>query len=55
MLHTDDKREWTYDRDSSSGRLGRGPDDAAGNGWLLVDMASEWKLVFPAGQINIQR
>jgi len=48
--HTDAKREWAYDRDSSSGRLDRGLDDAAGNGWLLIDMASEWKLVFPADQ-----
>ena len=48
--HTDARREWAYDRDSSSGRLDRGLDDAAGNGWLLIDMASEWKLVFPAAQ-----
>ena len=46
--HTDAKREWAYDRDSSSGRLDRGLDNAAANGWLLIDMASEWKLVFPA-------
>ena len=48
--HTDAKREWAYDRDSTSGRLDRGLDDAANNGWLLIDMASEWKLVFGVDQ-----
>ena len=46
--HTDAKREWAYDRDSSSGRLDRGLDSATANGWLLIDMASEWKLIFVA-------
>jgi len=46
--HTDAKREWAYDRDSTSGRLDHGLDNAVANGWLLIDMASEWKLVFPA-------
>jgi phosphoglycolate phosphatase-like HAD superfamily hydrolase len=48
--HTDAEREWAYDRDSTSGRLDHGLDNAAANGWLLIDMASEWKLVFPAEQ-----
>lgn len=46
--HTDATREWAYDRDSSTGRLDRGLDDAAAHGWLLIDMASEWNRVFPA-------
>jgi phosphoglycolate phosphatase-like HAD superfamily hydrolase len=46
--HTDAKREWAYDRESSNGRLDRGLDDATTNGWLLIDMASEWKLIYPA-------
>jgi len=46
--HTDAEREWAYDRDSTSGRLDRGLDEAAANGWLLIDMANEWKTVFPA-------
>jgi len=45
--HTDAEREWAYDRDSSNGRLDRGLDNAAANGWLLIDMANEWKQVFP--------
>jgi len=48
--HTDAKREWAYDRNSTSGRLDRGIDNAPANGWILIDMASEWKLVFPADQ-----
>jgi len=46
--HTDAAREWAYDRNSSTGRLDRGLDDAAAHGWLLIDMASEWNRVFPA-------
>ena len=46
--HTDAVREWAYDRDSSTGRLDRGLDDAAAHGWLLIDMANEWNRVFPA-------
>jgi phosphoglycolate phosphatase-like HAD superfamily hydrolase len=46
--HTDAAREWAYDRDSSTGRLDRGLDDAAAHGWLLIDMASEWNRVYPA-------
>ena len=45
--HTDPEREWAYDRDSAIGRLDRGLDEAAGRGWLLVDMAKDWKTVFP--------
>jgi hypothetical protein len=45
--HTDADREWAYDRDSSTGRLERGLDDAADHGWLLIDMANEWNRVFP--------
>lgn len=45
--HTDAKREWEYDRKSSNGQLDRGLDNAEANGWLLVDMVSEWKVVFP--------
>lgn len=44
--HTDAAREWAYDRDSTSGRLDRGLEDAAVNGWFLIDMATEWKVVF---------
>ncbi len=45
--HTDAEREWAYDRESHVGRLDRGLDEAASHGWLLVDMAKDWKTVFP--------
>jgi len=45
--HTDAEREWAYDRDSSVGRLDRGLDEAAQRGWTVVDMKSDWKVVFP--------
>ncbi len=45
--HTDAVREWAYDRDSHVGRLDRGLDEAAGRGWIVVDMKSDWKTVFP--------
>ena len=46
LHHTDEKREWSYDRDSTEGRLDRGLDNAAKNGWIVVDMARDWTLVF---------
>ncbi len=45
--HTDADREWAYDRDSHIGRLERGLDEANERGWVVVDMAKEWKTIFP--------
>ena len=45
--HTDAAREWAYDRDSRFGRLARGLDEASARGWLVVDMKSDWKVVYP--------
>ena len=45
--HTDDRREWAYDRESSVGRLDRGLDKAAANDWIVVDMKNDWRRVFP--------
>jgi len=45
--HTDAEREWAYDRQSSEGRLVRGLDEAEQNGWVVVDMARDWRTVFP--------
>jgi len=44
--HTDAAREWAYDRESSAGRLARALDDAPRNGWIVVDMKSDWKKVY---------
>ncbi len=46
--HTDAEREWAYDRDSHIGKLARGLDEAEERDWLLVDMKSDWRVIFPA-------
>ena len=45
--HTDSKREWAYDRKSHTGRLDKGLDAAAKNGWLVVNMKKDWKVIHP--------
>ena len=45
--HTDAEREWAYDRESHIGRLDKGLNEAAKNGWTVVDMKNDWKVVFP--------
>ena len=48
LHHTDGDREWAYDRESHIGRLDRALDDAAAQGWVVVDMATDWDVVFAA-------
>lgn len=45
--HTDAAREWAYDRASNVGRLDNALDEAKARGWTIVDMKSDWKVVFP--------
>ncbi|MCF7675711.1 MAG: haloacid dehalogenase-like hydrolase [Akkermansiaceae bacterium] len=45
--HTDAEREWAYDRKSSIGRLDKGLEEAAANGWTIVSMKDDWKTIFP--------
>jgi len=45
--HTDEKREWAYDRKSHIGKLDKGLDYGNEHNWTMVDMAKEWKVVFP--------
>lgn len=45
--HTDTEREWTYDRESHIGRLDKGLGEATENGWVVVDMKNDWKVIFP--------
>jgi phosphoserine phosphatase len=45
--HTDAEREYAYDRNSSVGRLDKALDDASEKGWVVIDMKSDWKDVFP--------
>ncbi|UFQ02810.1 HAD family hydrolase [Pseudomonas fitomaticsae] len=45
--HTDAKREWAYDRKSDIGRLDKALDEANSRGWTVVDMASDWRRIYP--------
>jgi len=45
--HTDARREWAYDRESSIGRLDKGINEAKAKGWTIVDMKKDWKVIFP--------
>jgi len=44
--HTDEDREWAYDRVSSIGRLDEALDEAQAKGWTVVDMKIDWNRVF---------
>ncbi|BFU96535.1 MAG: NapD-like protein [Nitrospira sp.] len=45
--HTDAEREWAYDRGTHIGKLDKALDEATAKGWSVVDMARDWKQVFP--------
>ncbi len=47
LHHTDAAREWAYDRTSHIGRLDKGLDEAKAKGWTIIDMKSDWKLIYP--------
>jgi phosphoserine phosphatase len=44
--HTDEAREWAYDRAPSIGQLDKGLDEASARGWTIVDMKKDWRRVF---------
>jgi len=45
--HTDAVREYAYDRKSPVGKLDKELDAAAANGWTVVDMKSDWQVIYP--------
>lgn len=45
--HTDAEREYAYDRDGHVGVLDKAWDRAADEGWIIVDMKSDWNTIFP--------
>jgi hypothetical protein len=47
LHHTDAEREYAYDRRSHVGTLDKVFDEATANGWIIVDMKSDWRRVFP--------
>ncbi|MBT8441427.1 MAG: haloacid dehalogenase-like hydrolase [Gammaproteobacteria bacterium] len=52
LHHTDERREWAYDRESHVGKLARGLDEGPARGWTIVDMKHDWKVVFSARNAN---
>lgn len=44
--HTDAEHEWAYDRESHIGKLDTALDEANAKGWTVVDMKSDWSVVF---------
>jgi phosphoserine phosphatase len=46
--HTDADREYAYDRDSHVGTLDKALDMAPAQGWIVVDVKRDWKVVFPS-------
>lgn len=47
--HTDEKREWAYDRQSHIGKLDKGLDEAKASSWTVVDMKNDWNQIYPSG------
>lgn len=47
LHHTDEAREFKYDRQSPVGKLDKALDDADEKGWIVIDMERDWNTVFP--------
>lgn len=45
--HTDAEREYAYDRQSSVGHLDKALEAAALDKWTVVNMKSDWKIIYP--------
>jgi hypothetical protein len=45
--HTDAEREYAYDRKSAVGTLDVAWNEAAKQGWHLIDMKNDWRVIFP--------
>jgi len=45
--HTDADREWAYDRQSHIGKLDKALDEGRSRGWTIVDMRTDWRVIFP--------
>jgi phosphoserine phosphatase len=53
VRHTDARREYAYDADpSSTGRLVEALRQAPERGWLVVDTARDWRVVFPPSSVD---
>jgi phosphoglycolate phosphatase-like HAD superfamily hydrolase len=45
--HTDENREWAYDRESQVGKLDKALDEAHQRGWTVIDMQRDWQVIYP--------
>lgn len=45
--HTDSVREYAYDSLSAIGKLKKGLEDQKKYNWKIVDMAKDWKTIYP--------
>jgi len=44
--HTDEVREYAYDRASHVGKLDKALDEAEARGWAIVDMKKDWRRIY---------
>lgn len=47
LHHTDSVREWAYDKESHVGRLDKGLEEAVKNNWTVINMKTDWKIIYP--------
>jgi len=47
LHHTDQDREWAYDKGSRVGALDKALQEANQRGWVVIDMKDDWRTVFP--------
>lgn len=47
VRHTDAEREWAYDRQSHIGKLDKALDEATTRKWVVVDIKTDWKVIYP--------
>jgi phosphoserine phosphatase len=45
--HTDAAREWAYDSPSDIGELKAGMQEVPKQGWIVVDMKRDWRVIYP--------
>jgi phosphoglycolate phosphatase-like HAD superfamily hydrolase len=50
LHHTDAEREWAYDRASDVGCLDKALNQASERGWTIVDMKTDWNVIFPTDE-----
>lgn len=52
LNHTDEDREFLYDKDTKYGVLKKGIIEAEKNNWTVIDMKNDWKIVYPFQKTN---